>query len=503
MSDKNSYGQILRSSSIIGGAQGIKYIIGLVHTKLVAVLLGPSGVGLVGLYVSTVSLVGTFAGLGIDSSGVREVAEAHGSGDPRRVAQVIRTLRRICWLTGLLGWGLTVALSYPLSRWIFGSPERAWALAVLGGIILLTTLTNGRSAIIQGTRKIGDLARMNVASALASTIVSLGLYAWLGERGIVPVLLITAAINLGLAWWFSRRIGTVRVAQSWAATLANSKQLVGLGVAFMYGALMAALLGLIIRALILRNAGMDANGIFQACWSLSGLFAGFVIGAMASDFYPRLTAVAGDNQQVNRLVNEQIEIGVLLALPGLLGTLTFAPLLLHLFYSPEFLAGTALLPWMAVGVFAQVISFPLGFVQRAKGRTAWIFVSQTHLNLLNLGLVVLLIPRFGLVSAAWAFALTTYVHGAVVYGIARHLSGFTWTRSTARLVLLAGTMVALGFVVQQSTAGVVQLAMGTSLSLLGGAFTLRGIASRLGPNHRFVKFALRLPGGRLACGTMG
>ena len=38
---RNSYGQILKSSSIIGGAQGINYLIGMVRVKLVAVLLGP------------------------------------------------------------------------------------------------------------------------------------------------------------------------------------------------------------------------------------------------------------------------------------------------------------------------------------------------------------------------------------------------------------------------------------------------------------------------------
>lgn len=169
----------------------------MARTKLIAVLLGPSGVGLVGLYMSAIGLVGTFAALGIDSSGVREVAEASGSGDAEKIARTVKTLRRVCWATGLLGWLLTAALSYPLSVWTFGSGERVWAVAILGVTLLFGAVSNGQSAFIQGTRRIGDLARLNVLGAIAGTIIALGLYGWLGQRGIVPVFITSAAANLG------------------------------------------------------------------------------------------------------------------------------------------------------------------------------------------------------------------------------------------------------------------------------------------------------------------
>src|ERR1043165_4515517 len=108
-----TYSQILKASSITGGAQAATYIIGMVRTKLVAVLLGPSGVGLIGLYQSATALVGSVAGLGIRSSSVREVAEAHGTGQDERMGRTVRVLRRVCWLTGLLGTILTAALAWP------------------------------------------------------------------------------------------------------------------------------------------------------------------------------------------------------------------------------------------------------------------------------------------------------------------------------------------------------------------------------------------------------
>ncbi len=77
MSDEKACLQTLRFFSIMGGAQALTYIIGLVRIKAVAILLGPGGVGLVSLYISAMGLIGTVSGLGITNSGVREVVQAN------------------------------------------------------------------------------------------------------------------------------------------------------------------------------------------------------------------------------------------------------------------------------------------------------------------------------------------------------------------------------------------------------------------------------------------
>ena len=61
--------------------------IGPVRTKAIAVLLGPTGVGLFGLYTAIVDLTVGLAGVGVNSSGVRQVAEAVGTGNAERIAR--------------------------------------------------------------------------------------------------------------------------------------------------------------------------------------------------------------------------------------------------------------------------------------------------------------------------------------------------------------------------------------------------------------------------------
>lgn len=487
-----SYGQILKSSSIIGAAQAINYVIGLVRTKVVAVLLGPSGVGLVGLYVSTVGLVQTFAQFGINESGVREVAATAGSKDEQKTAQMVKTLRRACWFTGIFGWGLAVALAWPLSQWVFGSTDHVWALAVLGSVVLLELVSGGQKALLQGFRRVADLARIQIAFALVSTLLAIGVYWWLREDGIVPVIILTSVVQLGASWWFARKVSVASVVQSWRQTWGNSKVLVKLGLAFMYGGLLAGFVGLAIRALIVRDLGIEAAGIYQAAWALSGMFGAFVLQAMGTDFYPKLTAVAHDNHSVARLVNEQIETGLLLALPGVLAAVGLASVLVEVFYSSKFEMAAEPLGWFSFGVLGQIVSWPIGMVLAAKNNTLWIYISRTHGAALHLLLTVVLLAVAGLRGVAWAFAGYVWLQCIVVFLITRRLSRLTLSRTTLRLILIALLFCLAGLTAVASLPhpyGSIAVAGG---SILVALRCIKGLSARVGPHGKLGQMLKRM-----------
>src|SRR5436853_6189389 len=105
---KHTYGQILKSSALVGGSSVLNIAIGIVRTKAIAMLLGPAGFGLFGLYGSIQNLAQNFAGMGINSSGVRQIAEAVGTGDKDRVAKTAAVLRRMAVIVGVVGATLLV-----------------------------------------------------------------------------------------------------------------------------------------------------------------------------------------------------------------------------------------------------------------------------------------------------------------------------------------------------------------------------------------------------------
>lgn len=490
----NSYSQILRSSSIIGGANGINYVVRLVRMKIVAILLGPSGVGLVGLYSQLTSTIGTLTGLGVSSSGVRQVAEADSTGDQNRVAATVKTLRRACWLTGTAGWLLTASLAIPISRWVFEDSAHAWAISILGLTILLESISRGQKSFLQGIRRIGDLARIQVISTFFSTVAAIILYAWLLENGIVPVLISTAIIQLLISWYFARRVRPNEVCVSIGESINLAKPLVSLGLAFMWNALLAALVLLFIQSLIIRELGVDSNGLYQAAWAISGMFAGFILNAMGADFYPRLTAVVNDNSSVNRLVNEQTEIGVLLALPGLVGTLALAPWMMYLLYSSEFVPGAELLPWFVLGIFGQVISWPMGFIKHAKAAKWWMFAVTTVTNILKLVFSFWFLYVFGLVGTAIAIPLLYLFHILINRAVAFHLTRFSWTGAVLKLFLVSAVFVICAFASNQMLSEFSGIVVGVILTVFSAVFSFRGLVIRIGFDNRIMRFIQSVPG---------
>ena len=89
--------------------------IGIVRTKVMAVLLGPGQFGVMGLYGSIADLAAGIAGMGISSSGVRQIAEAAGSGDTGRIARTVTVLRRTATILGVIGALLVAAFSAQIS----------------------------------------------------------------------------------------------------------------------------------------------------------------------------------------------------------------------------------------------------------------------------------------------------------------------------------------------------------------------------------------------------
>jgi hypothetical protein len=198
-----------------------------------------------------------------------------------------------------------------------------------------------------------------------------------------------------------------------------------------------------ILTLLIRQFGLAEVGIYQAAYSLSGVLIGFVLGAMGADYYPRLTAVARDNASVYRMVNEQSQIAILLALPGLAAMMIFAPLVIHLFYASSFAPAVPILRWCILGILGQVFSWPLGFVLLAKGRGTLFLITEVFACVLHLAGVFVFIRLWGLKGAGIAIMALYVVYTALMVLVVQRIVGATWTRHTLDMTLIASTVMVL------------------------------------------------------------
>lgn len=490
--EKQAYSRIMKSSSIIGGAQGVNLLIGMVRVKFVAVLIGPLGVGLVGTYQALIGFIRTFVGLGLQQSAVRDVAEAVGSQDEERIGRTILTLRRMCWLSGMLGTVLVAVFSGALSRLTFGSLEYRWEIALLGSTILLTNIQGGQMALIQGMRRIADIAKLNVIGVAIGSLVSVAFYYCLGIRGIVPALILLSLIQLVASWWFARKIPVPSVAMSWGESFRAAGGMVKLGLSLMLSALLVAGVAYVTRTLIASELSLFAVGIYGAAFNLSGMLVNFVLQAMDADYYPSLTAVNHDCAKMRILVNQQTEIGLLLALPAILAVIAFAPWLIRIFYTSEFGEAVRLLQIFSLGCLGRVISWPMGFIILALGRAKVFAFNELLTNCVHILFIVIGLKFLGLTGVAIAYAALYVFYIGFMLLVSGRLITYRWSPAVFRLLVCVIASVSLTFVI------VTNLPMLPSTMFSGlvvgvvGLLCLRELLQRLGPKHKVSRLIQRV-----------
>ncbi len=498
----SSYAQILKSSVVIGGAQVLVIGVGMLRSKAMAVMLGPAGFGIMGIYASIVDLAVSGAALGIGNSGVRQVAAAAAAKDANQIERTVSVLRKTTRVLGVLGAVGLLGLAPTMSRLTFGDQEHAWAIAIISVAVLFRVVTSGQSALIQGLRRIPDLAKMNLLGAAGGLLAAVPLVYFFRADGIVYSVVAIAFIGFLVSAFYSRRVQVRSIHMTGADVRGEVRDLLKLGMAFLASTMMMMGAMYIVRAMIVRTLGLEAAGLYSAAWTLGSMYVGLVLQSMGADFFPRLAGVSSDNTQCCRLVNEQTRASLLLAGPGVIATLVFAPLLMVVFYSREFAAAAELLQWICVGMALRVISWPMGFIIVAKGKRVLIVATELAWMIVNLLLTWALIGRYGLAGVGIAFFGSYVPHTFLNFYIARRLSGFRFTREnlvTIVLVLLAVGGVFASFFFLSSR---VAIGLGSLVLLASGIYCIALLSTlvELGdlptPFRQLVAMVRGLPGPR-------
>ena len=454
---------------MMGGASAINIVIGIVKVKVLAVLLGPSGVGLLGLYQSIMSMASTLAGCGIGNSGVRQLAAS--ADDPCTLAIVRRTLWLSNLLLGLLGMVALWSLRQPVSHWVFGDSAHVNDVGWLGVGVFFNLIAASQTALLQGLRRIGDLAWVNIISATLGAAVGILLVFYLGKDGVLWFLVSAPAVSIVVAGYFARRLPKPQTVHDLRKIHAQWQAMLKLGIPFMATGVLGFAMQLTARSIILREHGLDAAGYFQAAWAVSMTYIGFVLSAMATDYYPRLTAVIHDHPKARKMVNEQSEMALLLASPVLLGMITFAPWVIQLLYADNFSPAAEVLRWQVLGDILKVASWPIGFILLARANGKIFFAIEQIWNLAYLGVLFLGIREYGIVVAGVSFTFAYLIYYVVILTVAAGLIDFKIARrqsiATLMLLLAGALIIYLG-----GESALTAYLAGSALALSAGVYSL-------------------------------
>ncbi len=413
----------------MGSDEILAILINMVRVKVLALLVGTAGMGVAGLYLSAIDVLCIASGMGIAVSGVRYIAAAK---DEHERTLTIAAVRKLAAFLGIIGSAVGLVLSPWFAEITFGAelePYHVTGMAIVSLAVLLRNTSTGQIAVLQGLRKVGEMASAKVLGALFGAVLGI-LVVWkFGVPGIPAYLLSVAGGALLGSWLFARRHDPAGTASDRAGVWRQSKRVLATGSAAMGGALVTTFGAYLIRLIVQRSIDISAVGIYQATWVVCSLYVGVVLDAMGADFFPRLSSVQTDDEAGRRVINEQMEVGVLLAFPGVLFLVVAAPWVLEILYAADFRAGATLMRWQLLGVALRAISWPLGYLVLSRAMNWTFLITQVVFNATYLAAAWVGVGRWGLEAVGAAFTGAYFVLLAVQWGIARHAIGFRSSRA--------------------------------------------------------------------------
>lgn len=437
----SSYRQIFKSTSIIGGSSLVNLILGMVRTKFVALFIGSAGIGLTGTYNNLIGLTSTLANIGLGSSGVKHIAAAGGKdGVPEEQSSAIAVFYALNRITAVIGLLILLFLCYPISLYTFGNASYAMPIAFLGVVVFFNLLSLGQRVVLQGTRRIGAMAQVSLYGGILSVLIAIPMYYFLGQRGIVPVLILSSVVYLFLSWLFIRRSEIAIRLAGWQEIKLNAKPFLILGGAFVLQGLCGPVMAYVNNIILLRYLGLEKCGLYYSAMNLSGALVNFVLAAMATDYYPRLVEFSNDHTKMQDTVNEQSEMALLLSLPGVLFMIVFAPLIMRVFYTSAFVDAVFPLQLLTLGIMGRVISWPIGFVLLARSDKVWMITTEVISTAIQIVFLWIGITYWQLTGAALAFGCGYAVYIFLIFGCVWWRHGVYVNRTN--LILGGGFMLA-------------------------------------------------------------
>lgn len=459
---QNGYSHIMKYIGLFGGIQMLNILVGLVRNKLVAMILGPGGMGLLSLFNSTIKLVSESTNMGIPMSGVKTISQNFDDEANEKLCESVKMIRFWSLLTALLGFVVCALFGSSINSLTFIWGDHSFHYMLLSPAIAFMAITGGETAILKGTRELTSLMLISFFYALITSAICVPIYYYIGEKGIVPSLVLAAFVNMLLALYCSTKKYPYRLVFN-KEFIAKGSSMIRLGIAFVLAGIFGSGADFLIRTILNTYGYLEEVGLYNAGYMMIFVYAGMVFSAMESDFFPRLSAIHDDVEAQNKCVNKQIEVTLLLISPLLITFLIGMPILLPVLYSGHFMPVLGMIQVAVMAMFIRALALPVEYIPLAKGNSSLYLFIEALYDVMIVVLTFVLYNMIGLVGAGIALTVAMMVDYGVAYVVMKAKYGYRISMEVLKYVAMQFPLGLLAFLVTMVESRMLYWTMGLLL----------------------------------------
>lgn len=441
--NKNTYQTILKATAIFGGVQVSSIIISIIRSKFLAILIGPSGYGIFSLLNSTIELIRTLTGFGLETSGVKKIVEAKETKNNQLLIENTSLLVRLGIITGIVGTTISIILSPLLSKFSFGNAEMTVAFLLISISILFKQITSSNNAIFQGLSELKLLAKSNLYGNVFGLLFTLPFYYYFHIKAIVPSIILTSFIHFIISFFYFKKLSLKKVKIENIDSIRKGKEILFFGGLLTISSFLPLLSNYLIQIFINKLSGLEVVGVFSVGLIIINSYVGIVFNAMSTEYYPRLVKEISNKEKLIESINKQAIFTLLLITPIIILFLWWMPFIIKILFSTSFLNVIPFITWAIVAMIFKSVSWSFGMVIIAKADAKLFIKTALIFNTIYLLLCYFGYAFYGLEGLGLAFLMYFFIHLIGVLGVVKWQYEISLTKRLFLLLLKSSSITGL------------------------------------------------------------
>ena len=368
------------------GVQGLNIAIGIVRTKLVALLLGPNGMGIISLYNSAIQMIQNLTNMGLDKSGMPTIStEFRDTAIPQSRDSALCRFRSLIAMAALMAVICGVALSWLLSVIAFGDTSRTLHFIVLSPVAALLIVAGGEVLVLKAARRLRTVAVLSLWNVVLALVISVPLFYIWKYRAIIPSLILTALVQMAVTIVYSYRRYPLHFSLS-RETIRQGMPMIRLGMTFVVACGMTTGAEFLIRSFLNNEGGDTVVGLYNTAYMIAITYGGMIFASIDSEYYPRLCQIAHDDvKMLKATVLRQIRMSLTFIIPMIIVMELLLPWIVPLLFSDRFVDAIPITQIAILSLLFRAVYLPIGYVPLSRGD------SRTFLLMESIGAVMLLL----------------------------------------------------------------------------------------------------------------
>lgn len=369
---------------------------GLISVKVVASIIGPAGVAILGQLNNLNSMLQGLAAGGIRSGVTKYISEY--KDDDSMVAIYISNALRISALFTFAISLICVFGHQVLSEKVMMSSDYGYVFIVLGFTIFLFTLNSLLISILNGFKEFKKYVVVNISSSIVSLLFSVTLCTiWNLEGAMISavtfqsIVLFVTIYQCRKCSWFKKE----NFIQKYDKTV--TKQYLQYTLMTLTSLCILPVTQMILRGYVITEISPTEAGWWEGMNRISGMYLSVITTSLSVYILPRMSEIT-DKWLLKREIIKSYKLIVPMMLCAIVVIYLLRKLIIWILFTPDFYPMESLFIWQLIGDFFKMASWLLSYLMLAKARTKLFISTEIIFGFLMLGISYFLVVKIGTVG---------------------------------------------------------------------------------------------------------